>query len=67
LLGHRGAWFEGRFPSMNEGNEITIKYGFENYELILNENEREVISTAEFGVCATRRILRVSHTSEHTF
>jgi hypothetical protein len=52
---------------MNEGNEITIKYGFENYELILNENEREVISTAEFGVCATRRILRVSHTSEHTF
>ena len=52
---------------MNEGNEIIIKYGFENYELILNENEREMISTAEFGVCATRRILRVSHISEHTF
>ena len=53
---------------MNEGNEITIKYGFENYELILNENEREkMVSTAGFRVCATRRILRVSHTSEHTF
>jgi hypothetical protein len=51
---------------MNEGNEITIKYGFENYELILNENEREMVSTAGFRVCATRRILRVSHTSEHT-
>jgi hypothetical protein len=52
---------------MNEGNEMTIKYGFENYELILNENEREMVSTARFRVCATRRILRVSHTSEHTF
>jgi hypothetical protein len=52
---------------MNEGNKITINYGFENYELILNENEREMVSTADFGVCATRRILRVSHTSEHTF
>ena len=52
---------------MNEGNEITIKYGFENYELILNESEREMVSTAGFRVCATRRILRVSHTSEHTF
>ena len=51
---------------MKEGNEITIKC-IENYELILNENEREMISTAEFGVCATRRILRVSHISEHTF
>ena len=52
---------------MNEGNEITIKYGFENYELTLNENEREMVSTAGFRVCATRRILRVSHISEHTF
>jgi hypothetical protein len=26
LLGHRGAWLEERFPSMNEGNEITIKW-----------------------------------------
>jgi hypothetical protein len=25
LLGHRGAWLEEGFPSMNEGNEITIK------------------------------------------
>jgi len=33
----------------------------------LNENEREMVSTAAFGVCATRRILRVSHTFEHTF
>ncbi len=33
----------------------------------LNENEREMFSTAAFGVCATRRILRVSHTFKHTF
>jgi hypothetical protein len=52
---------------MNEGDEITIKYEFENYELILYENEREMVSTAGFRICATRRILRVSHTSEHTF
>jgi hypothetical protein len=26
LLGHRGAWLEERFPNMNEGNEITIKW-----------------------------------------
>jgi hypothetical protein len=31
------------------------------------KNEREMVSTAAFGVCATRRILRVSHTFEHTF
>ena len=33
----------------------------------LNENEREMVSIASFGVCATRRILRVYHTFEHTF
>ena len=33
----------------------------------LNENEREMVSTAAFGVCAMHRILRVSHTFEHTF
>jgi len=33
----------------------------------LNENERERVSTAAFGVCAMRRILRVSYTFEHTF
>ena len=26
-----------------------------------------MVSTAAFGVCAMRRILRVSHTFEHTF
>ena len=36
LLGHWGAWLEGRFSNMNKRNEITIKYGFENYELNLN-------------------------------
>ncbi len=33
----------------------------------LNETEREMVSTAAFGVCAMRRILHVSHTFEHTF
>jgi len=33
----------------------------------LNENEREMVSSAAFGVCATRRILPVSHTFKHTF
>jgi hypothetical protein len=33
----------------------------------LNENEREMVSTAAFGVRATRRILQVSHKFEHTF
>jgi len=33
----------------------------------LNENERDMVSTAAFGVCATRRILRISHTFKHTF
>jgi len=31
------------------------------------KNEREMVSTAAFGVCATHRILRVSHTFQHTF
>ncbi len=33
----------------------------------LNENEIEMVSTAAFGAGATSRILRVSHTFEHTF
>jgi hypothetical protein len=39
LLGHGGAWLEWRFSRGGERNVITIKNGFENYELILIENE----------------------------
>jgi hypothetical protein len=47
-----------------------VRYNQMDFKIMsfnLNETEREMVSTAAFGVCATRRILRVSHTFEHSF
>jgi hypothetical protein len=53
----------GRNYEMWDNNQMDLKIISFN----LNENEREMVSTAAFGVCATCRILRISRTFEHTF
>jgi len=53
----------GRNYETGDNNQMDLKIMSFNF----NENEKEMISTAAFGVCATRRILRFSHTFEHTF
>ncbi len=51
----------GRNYKTCDNNQMDLKIISFN----LNENEREMVSTAALGVCATRRILRVSDTFEH--